>query len=240
MQTMRMQRGNLKATRTSGGTRRGQAAAIGATVAGLAAVGTWYAVRRTRRRMPSEQWQAHEGTMRVEHGITIRRSREDLYRAWRDFSNLPRFMQHLESVQVMGATRSHWKAKAPAGATVEWDAEIIEDRPGEGITWRSLPGSGIGNIGSVRFADAPGDRGTEVRVTISYDPPAGALGAGVAKLLGEAPDRQVPADLRRFKQVMETGEVTLSEAMTHPSGKGPARPPKQPPEPRPTAELARA
>jgi len=131
---------------------------------------------------------------------------------WRDFSNLPRFMNHLESVQVIDQRRSHWKTKAPAGKSVEWDAEIIEDRPGELIAWRSLEGSQIGNSGVVRFIDAPGDRGTEVHVELEYQPPLGTLGVVFARLLGEEPEQQAADGLRRFKQILETGRVPWSAA----------------------------
>ena len=119
-------------------------------------------------------------------------------------------MSHLESVQADGNGRSHWKAKAPAGMTVEWDAEITEDRPNELIAWRSVGGQ-VDNSGSVRFVPAPGGRGTEVHVEMRFDPPGGVLGKWAAKLFGESPEQQVYDDLRHFKQVMETGEVVLSE-----------------------------
>lgn len=153
--------------------------------------------------------------MNVTKTTTINSSPEELYRFWHDFENLPRFMRHLESVQVTGAGRSHWKAKAPAGQTVEWDAEIVEDKPGELIAWRSLEGADVENSGSVRFSPATGGRGTVVTVQVEYDPPGGKAGALVAKLFGEEPEQQVQDDLRAFKQVIETGEVVLSEATIH-------------------------
>jgi uncharacterized membrane protein len=107
--------------------------------------------------------------------------------------------------------RSHWVAKGPAGTSVEWDAEITEDRPGERIAWRSVEGADVENSGAVSFEAAPGGRGTIVRVELEYNPPGGFLGAGLARLFGEEPGQQVDADLRRFKQVMETGEVVVSE-----------------------------
>ena len=113
--------------------------------------------------------------MEVHQTITISRPAEELYRFWRDFQNLPRIMSHLESVQADGDRRSHWKAKAPAGMTVEWDAEITEDRPNELIAWRSVGGH-VDNAGSVRFVPAPGGRGTEVHVAMRYDPPGGVVG----------------------------------------------------------------
>jgi uncharacterized membrane protein len=142
--------------------------------------------------------------IKVEKSITINRSPEELFSFWRNFENLPRFMDHLESVRTTSQTRSHWVAKAPAGTTVEWDAEIINEKPNELIAWRSLEGADVDNAGSVRFERAAS--GTTVRVTLEYDPPAGIVGAAVAKLFGEAPDQQIEDDLQRFKQVMETGE----------------------------------
>jgi uncharacterized membrane protein len=146
--------------------------------------------------------------VKLEKSVTIDRPVEELYAFWRSFDNLPRFMDHLESVQVIDERRSHWVAKAPAGTRVEWDAEIHNEIPNELIAWRSLPGSDISNAGSVHFRPAPSGRGTEVRVALSYEPPAGRLGDAVAKLFGESPSQQVDADLRRFKQVMEAGDLT--------------------------------
>ena len=150
--------------------------------------------------------------MKVKRVITIESSPEQLYTFWHNFENLPRFMRHLESVQTNGPRRSHWKAKAPANQTVEWDAEITEDRPNELIAWRSLPGADIDNSGYVSFTPATGNRGTVVRVELEYNPPGGKAGALVAKLFGEEPDQQIYDDLRAFKQVIELGEVVLSEA----------------------------
>ena len=116
---------------------------------------------------------------------------------------------------------------APAGKTVEWDAETTEDRTNEVIAWRSLPGSKIYNAGEVRFARAPGDRGTELRVTLEYDPPFGKFGSKVAMLWREEPGQQVADDLRHFKQVMETGEIVVSDA-TKRRGPHPAQPDDKP------------
>jgi uncharacterized membrane protein len=164
-----------------------------------------------RRRAKAEK----EYGMEVRKAITVNRSPAEAYAFWRDFQNLPRFMRHLDSVQVTGERRSHWKTKAPAGRTVEWDADITDDRPNERIAWRSVEGADVENAGSVRFAPAPGNRGTEVRVQMQYSQPGGPIGAMVAKLFGEAPDQQVQDDLRVFKQVLETGEVTRSDATRH-------------------------
>ena len=143
--------------------------------------------------------------IRVERSITVNRPQEEVYRFWRQLENLPRFMDHLESVTVLDEERSHWVAKAPAGTKVEWDASIQDEIENELIVWRSLPGSDIDNAGSVHFI--PAAEGTEVRVVLSYDPPAGKVGAAVAKLLGEEPEQQIEEDLRRFKQVVEAAEA---------------------------------
>jgi uncharacterized membrane protein len=150
----------------------------------------------------------------VTRTITLQRTPEEVYRFWRDFENLPRFMDHLKTVHVVDG-RSHWSARGPLGTSIEWDAEIVEDRPNELISWRSVPGADVQNQGSVQFRGAPGGRGTEIVVTLRYEPPAGMLGAAVAKLFGEEPGQQVAGDLRRFKQVMETGEVMASDASVH-------------------------
>lgn len=148
--------------------------------------------------------------VKVERSVTIASPRHELYTFWRDFTNLPQFMEHLESVRVDSPTRSRWKAKAPAGGSVEWEAEIVNDVPDEIIAWKSVGDADVANAGAVNFSDAPGDRGTIVKVTIDYEPPGGKLGAMVARLFGEDPDRQVREDLRKFKQLMETGAITTS------------------------------
>jgi len=147
---------------------------------------------------------------KVEKCVVINRSPEEIYRFWRNFENLPRFMDHLVSVEVTGPNRSHWVAKGPLGTHVEWDAEIFNERPPEMIAWRSLPGSEVDTAGSVHFERAPGGRGTIVRVSLKYDPPGGKIGIGVAKLLGESADHQIAADLARLKQVLEAGELATT------------------------------
>jgi uncharacterized membrane protein len=152
--------------------------------------------------------------LHAEKSVTINRPAEDLYRFWRDFANLPRFMKHLDSVSTSAERRSHWVATGPAGTKVQWDAEITEDRPNELIAWRSLEGADVANSGMVRFEPATGGRGTVVRVVLDYNPPAGALGASVAKLFGEAPQQQIEGDLRRFKNIMEAGEIPTTTGQT--------------------------
>jgi uncharacterized membrane protein len=143
--------------------------------------------------------------------VTVDRPVDEVFEAWRHVERFPSFMAHLESVQVTGPGRSHWRAKAPAGRGVEWDAEITEERPCELLAWRSLPGSAISTEGEVRFAAAPGDRGTEVVARVRYHVPGGRYGVAAARLFGESPPHQVRDDLRRFKQVLETGGVVVSE-----------------------------
>lgn len=156
-----------------------------------------------------------ERGIKVEKSVTINRSPEELYRYWRNFENLPRIMNHLQSVTTTeGGNRSHWVAKAPAGTTVEWDAEIYNEKENELIAWRSLEGADVNNAGSVRFQPAAGGRGTEVKVSLKYDPPGGTLGAAIAKVFGEEPAGQIQEDLRRFKQEMETGVTATTEGQT--------------------------
>ncbi len=148
--------------------------------------------------------------IKMRRSVTINRSQADLYRFWHNFENLPRFMKHLKSVRVLDDRRSHWVVSAPAGRTVDWDAEIIADRVPELIGWRAR-GGGIDHAGSVRFERAPGGRGTIVRVQLQYNPVGGRITASVAKLFGEEPDQQIHDDLRRFKQLMEVGEIVTTE-----------------------------
>ena len=166
---------------------------------------------------PARPVEYFDRSIHVEHTVTINKSPEELYRYWRDFANLPRILNHVASVVVMDNRRSHWVAKAPAGYTVEWDAEIINEEPNRLVAWRSLADASVANAGSVRFLPAPGDRGTEVHVVLDYIPPAGRLGWVVAKLFGREPQQQVTEDLRRFKQFMETGGVPTTEGQ--PSGR---------------------
>jgi uncharacterized membrane protein len=182
---------------------RGRTAAAMAAVAGVTVPDLVESARLTRANGASPE-------ISVEKTITVRKPAQEVYGFWRDLENLPRFMAHLESVTV-NADRSHWVAKAPAGKTVVWDAEVVDDQPGASISWRSLPGADVANWGTVRFVPAPGDRGTEVQVELAYRPPAGKVGATLAKLVGEEPATQLADDLRRFKQVVETGEVVRSE-----------------------------
>lgn len=166
-----------------------------------------------------------EDGVRIERVTTINKPVHEVYQFWREFENFPRFMRHLESVQKLDERRSRWRATGPAGRTVEWEAEVLEDRPDEWIAWRSVEGSQIQNSGSVRFSPAPGARGTEVRVQLQYSPPGGKFGRGIAWLFGQEPDQQIHHDLHRFKQLLETGEIPLSDG---PALWRPAQPHKDP------------
>lgn len=150
-------------------------------------------------------------SIRVEKTVTINKSPEELYRFWHDFENLPRFMKHLQSVEVKDAKRSHWITSGPLGSSVEWDADITEDQENQLIAWRSIEGADIENSGSIHFKPNSHDRGTQVKVVMGYNPPAGAVGDVIAKLFGEAPEQQLGDDLRRFKMLMETGEIATTE-----------------------------
>lgn len=169
-----------------------------------------------RRVSPVASVRRGEG-IKVEKSVIVNRPVREVYRFWRNFENLPRFMDHLEAVTVIDETRSHWVAKAPAGTRVEWDAVIHNEMEDELIAWRSLPGSDVSHAGSVHFIPLGDGSQTEVQVVLSYEPPAGKVGAAVAKLLGEEPSTQVEDDLRRFKQVMEAAEAPGNSR--HPAGR---------------------
>jgi uncharacterized membrane protein len=195
-----------------------------ASMLGAAAVGLLVAVRR-RKRLGSATPRSSVRGFHVHEAITINRPLTEVYQFWRKFENFPTFMSHLESVQTIGSSRSRWRAKGPAGVRVEWEAEIIGDRENEWIAWRSMEMSAIQHSGSVRFEHAPGARGTELHVELQYNPPAGVLGVAVARLFGDDPEQQIRDDLRRFKQLLEAGEVSLSDG---PGLWRPAQPPVRP------------
>ncbi|HEX5258525.1 MAG TPA: SRPBCC family protein [Sphingomicrobium sp.] len=148
--------------------------------------------------------------------VTIGKSRQEIYRAWRDFTRFPDFMENVEAVEDLGGRRSKWTIKAPLGASVELVTKITEDRPGEAIGWKSEPESDIQTEGRVEFFDIAPGRGTGVRLTLRYDPPAGLPGRVVAKLFQREPNVQARRDLRRFKMLMETGEIATNAG---PSGR---------------------
>jgi uncharacterized membrane protein len=182
-----------------------------AAVLGVTALDAVCAQQLSGSEYEGEEPLADDGMVRIERVTTINKPVHEVYQFWRNFENFPRFMRHIESVEKLDGRRSRWRATAPAGQTVEWEAELLEDRPDEWIAWRSVEGSQIQNSGSVRFAPAPGARGTEVRVQLQYSPPAGSFGRSIAWLFGQEPDQQIHHDLHRFKQLMETGEIPLSD-----------------------------
>ena len=147
-----------------------------------------------------------QGT-KVEKTIVINRPNDELYAFWRNFENLPRVMQHLERVEVIGAKRSRWFASGIMGKKVQWEAEVINERAPEIIAWRSLPGSEVETAGSVRFRPLGDSRSTSLTVSMSYNPPAGKLGAAIASLLGKGLEQQLESDLHEFKRLMESGEA---------------------------------
>jgi len=153
--------------------------------------------------------------VKVEDAVTVNTPVSEVYRFWRNFSRLPEFMTHLREVKETDATHSTWTARGPLGTSVQWHAEIVTDTPNQVIAWKSLPGSDVDTAGSVHFRMAPGGRGTEVRVSLKYDPPAGKLGSLIARLFGENPEQQVRDDLRRFKQIVEAGEVPTTAGQPH-------------------------
>ncbi len=159
----------------------------------------------TRRRLSGSRG------VHVAEVVTIRAPAGELYAFWRDLEQLPRFMNHLVSVTDLDGRLSHWVAQAAGGRTVEWSAEIINEIPGELIAWSTLAGSEVVSSGSVSFKPSADGRETQVRVRLQYDPPAGKIGAAVARLLGKDPSQTIREDLRRFKQLMEAGEIATTD-----------------------------
>jgi uncharacterized membrane protein len=158
---------------------------------------------------------AASGPVEVMHAVTIARPVEEVFAFWRELENLPRFLRHLESVEQRGERRSHWVARGPAGTRFEWDAEIVFEDANSHLAWQSIAGSEIDNAGTVLFAPAPGERGTELIVTMQYDAPAGRLGTLVARLFGENPQDTIREDLRRMKALLETGEIPTVAGQSH-------------------------
>jgi len=165
----------------------------------------------TRRETREEAGVPEDQGIKVVETITINRPRDEVYGFWRDLRNLPRFMDHLSTVEIRTEEESRWVASGPGGRTLEWDARIINDQPGELIAWESLPGADLQSAGSVRFESAPGDRGTQLTLTLLYRPPLGRLGALGAKLLNRSPEHQLREDLRRLRQLLEAGEMATAD-----------------------------
>jgi uncharacterized membrane protein len=207
-----------------------QQALIGAGIA-AAAAGTAAAFLLARRTgssgapienisdAPDHVWR--RGTERYDENllgntVTVGKTRQQLYDEWRDFTRFPRFMENVDKIEKLDEQRSRWTIKAPLGSTVEVVTRITDDEPGKLIAWESEPGSQIETQGRVEFIDAPPERGTYVRLTMRYSPPGGIVGKGLAKLFQREPKIQSRRDLRRFKQLVETGEVSTNAS---PSGR---------------------
>jgi uncharacterized membrane protein len=161
--------------------------------------------------------------LHVRKSVTVSRPVEEVYAFWRNFENLPRFMKHLDSVRSSDARRSWWTAGSSEGVSVAWEVEIVEDRPNELISWRTIGVSDLTGQGVVEFRPAPGGRGTEVRANISYEPPGGAFGAKIARIFRDVPGVTIENQLNVFKQILETGEEVRSDASIH-RGPHPAQP----------------
>lgn len=151
---------------------------------------------------------------KYEKNFIINRPAHELYAHWRRLENLPRIMRHLESVTPLGVLQSRWVAKGPMGMRLEWDAEIINEDPGRLIAWRSLPGAQVDTAGSVHFDELPSGRGTELRVSLKYNPPGGKVGATIASWLGSGVEQEIEEDMRRFKHVMEAREVSTTQGQS--------------------------
>lgn len=182
--------------------------AIGSTAA---VVGVTVLDAMTARQLTA----SHSGAfdVRLERAVTINKSPEECYSFWHDFENLPKFMTHLQSVRPTAENRTHWIAAGATGAKLEWDAETTNDVPNECISWRSLEGADVDHSGTVHFERAPGGRGTIVRMAVYYSPSrlGAGMGSAVAKVLGKIPEQEIAKDLRRLKQLLETGEVLRTE-----------------------------
>ncbi len=203
---------SLGSSLSSRGNDRGRAVFGLVSVAGVTALDILCAASLTRQSGISLR-----GPMRAESSIIINKPVDEVYRFWKDFENLPLFLGYVSSVRSTGDGKTHWVARGPANTTIEWDAEIVNDLPNQRITWHSLPGAQVSNTGSVEFERAPGNRGTIVRVQIDYGNRAHGIGAAVAALGGRSPQQMIYKDLRRLKQVLETGEVIRTEGQ--PSGR---------------------
>jgi uncharacterized membrane protein len=224
------------------GRRRGRLVGVTGAIAGITVVDLVTAVRATRAKrtgsVPTMRGARKGGSMELTATTTIRKSPDQVYAFWRDLENLPTFMGHLEQVRTTGDRTSRWTADAPFGKDVGWDAEIIEESPGEKIAWRSTGNADVPNAGTVRFVPAPDGVSTEVHVALTYDIPGGTIGKAVAKYFGEEPHQQLDDDLRRLKQVLETGEVVRSDGA--PWGKRARKEfPQRPAQPLSDAELAK-
>lgn len=191
-------------------------------VAGVTALDVICALQLSRNGV--QNGSSKEKTVHITQSVIVDRPPEDLYSFWRDFTNMPKIMRRLESVQRTGEKTSHWKLTGPGGRTIEWNSEVLEEQPNRRIAWRTIQDStGVEHSGSVSFSPATGGRGTIVRADIEYAPPGGQLAAKALKLLRAAPAHYLGDALHTFKALMETGEVVQSDASVLP-GAHPGRP----------------
>jgi uncharacterized membrane protein len=198
---------------------------LGMSIAAIVGITALDALAAQRSRRSEQHAGAGPDARMVKAVVTIRRPVEEVYAYFRELSNLPRFMRHIESVEERSDGTTHWAVRGPGKRMFEWDAEIVKERPNEILSWRSRPGGDVDTDGVVRFVPAPGGRGTEVHAKIRYHAPGGRVGAMIAKLFGREPGQQARGDLRRLKQVLETGDVMRSDASIH-EGMHAARPPR--------------
>ena len=198
-----------------GSRKQGTMALALTALAGMTAVGAMRGGQLSRDRAPTNgkgQGGARADEPEVERSITIGKTADELYQRWRDPGTLPQVMTGFATVRASGDGRTHWKVEGPLGRRYEWDAETVDDLPGEGIGWRSLTGGAIPNEGSIRLRPATGGRGTVVTLRLRFDPPGGALGDAAVKILGTTPlDLAADGALRRFKSLVETGEIPTTE-----------------------------
>ncbi|MFG1658259.1 SRPBCC family protein [Micromonospora chersina] len=225
-----------------GGRRRRRLLGVTGAVLGITVLDVLTAVQATRAKeigaAPAVRGARRGGPMELTATTTVRKPPSEVYAFWRDLGNLPTFMAHLQEVRATDGRTSHWSASAPFGTNVEWDAEIIDEATGEKIAWRSTGNADVPNAGTVRFVPAPDGVSTEVQVLLTYDIPGGAVGKAVARYFGEEPHQQLDDDLRRLKQVLETGEVVRSDGA--PWGKRARKEfPQRPAQPLSDSELAK-
>ena len=193
---------------------RGRAFGTLIVVGAIAAMDFSVSLRQTRKERGGHYAASGGHEAFLEHSLVVSKTSLECYSYWRDAANLPRFMRMVRSVTAVDDCRTHWVVGGPGGTTLEWNSELVVDRPGERLSWHSVEGSSVIHAGTVRFEAAPGGLGTIVRVLIHYRPPLGRASVGIAKLLGRDPNAEVREDLRRFKQVIETGEIATTRGQS--------------------------
>ncbi|CDG85591.1 SRPBCC family protein [Janthinobacterium agaricidamnosum] len=192
------------------GSARKRIAATAVMVAGVTALDVVASKQTGPQKLSTAQPPGLSGVS-ITKSITVNRSADECYQVWRDLENLPRFMPDLDTVRIIDQRRSHWKLRGPSGGMTEWDAEITDDQPGKRLAWRSLDSGAEDENGVLEFSPANGGKGTVVTMRLHAEPPAGKVGAALAKLFSTIPDMQIDRSLRRFKQWVETGEIATTE-----------------------------